>query len=114
VDLDARILIELIEGNSADDLREWCRQQDPVWLGGIGVVTTDLAESYRSGLRPYLAHATRMADPFHVVRVANRCVDAVRRRVKNETLGHRGRKRDPLFASEAAADRHRATRPTRP
>ena len=35
--------------------------------------------------------------PFHVVRVANRCVDKVRRRVQNETLGHRGRKDDPLY-----------------
>ena len=32
-----------------------------------------------------------------VVRVANRCIDKVRRRVQNETLGHRGRKRDPLY-----------------
>jgi len=31
------------------------------------------------------------------VRVANRCMDNVRRRVQNEQLGHRGRKRDPLF-----------------
>jgi len=32
-----------------------------------------------------------------VTRVANRMVDQVRRRVQNETLGHRGRKADPLF-----------------
>ena len=38
-----------------------------------------------------------MADPFHVTRVANRMLDQVRRRVQNETLGHRGRKADPLF-----------------
>jgi transposase len=38
-----------------------------------------------------------VADPFHVVRVANRCVDKVRRRVQNETLHHRGRKVDPLY-----------------
>ena len=38
-----------------------------------------------------------MADPFHVVRVGNRCVDQVRRRVQNDTLGHRGRKADPLY-----------------
>jgi transposase len=44
-----------------------------------------------------LDHATRVADPFHVVRIANRCVDRVRRRVQNETLGHRGRKADPLY-----------------
>jgi transposase len=64
---------------------------------GIGVVATDLAESYRAGLAGRLDHATRVADPFHVVRVANRCLDTVRRRVQNETLGHRGRQHDPLY-----------------
>ena len=97
VDLDAGILIDMVEGNAAADLRRWCATQDPVWLAGVGVVTTDLAESYRAGLDPHLAHATRVADPFHVVRVANRCVDKVRRRVQNETLQHRGRKHDPLY-----------------
>ena len=97
VDLDARILIDMVEGNSAHDLREWCAAQDRAWLGGIAVVTTDLAESYRAGLDPHLAHATRVADPFHVVRVGNRCLDKVRRRVQQETLHHRGRKHDPLY-----------------
>ena len=56
----------------------------PGWLGAVRVVATDLAESYRAGISPHLDHATRVADPFHVVRVANRCVDKVRRRVQNE------------------------------
>jgi transposase len=60
-------------------------------------VALDLAESYRSGLSPHLDHARRVADPFHVVRVANRCLDTVRRRVHNETTGHRGRRDDPLY-----------------
>lgn len=97
VDLDRSVMIDLVEGNSADDLRSWCSGQGADFLSSIKVVTTDLAESYRSGLDPHLAHATRVADPFHVVRVANRCLDAVRRRVQNETLGHRGRKDDPLY-----------------
>jgi transposase len=97
VDLDASILIDMVEGNSAADLRRWCASQDRAWLDGISVVTTDLAESYRAGLDPHLAHATRVADPFHVVRVGNRCIDKVRRRVQQETLHHRGRKHDPLY-----------------
>jgi transposase len=97
VDLDRRMVIDMVEGNAAADLRRWCAEQDPAWLGGIATVATDLAESYRAGLWPHLVHAERVADPFHVVRVANRCVDKVRRRVQNETLGHRGRKPDPLY-----------------
>ncbi|MGO9456953.1 MAG: ISL3 family transposase [Acidimicrobiales bacterium] len=98
VDLDRRILIDMIEGNAAVDLRRWCAGQNPDWLGGISVVATDLAEGYRRGTSPHLDHTIRVADAFHVVRVANRCVDQVRRRVQNETLGHRGRKHDPLFS----------------
>lgn len=97
VDTKAGILIDMVEGNTAADLRKWCRRQPEEWLQGVGTVSIDLTDSYRSGLSPHLDHATRVADPFHVVRVANRCLDKVRRRVQNETLGHRGRKDDPLY-----------------
>jgi transposase len=87
----------MVKGNSAADLRRWTANADPAWLRGINVVATDLTESFRAGLSPHLEHARRVADPFHVVRVGNRCLDRVRRRVQNETLGHRGRKHDPLY-----------------
>ena len=97
VDLDRRAMIDMTPGHKAADLRRWCANADPGWLSRIEVVATDLAESYRVGLSPHLDHCVRVADPFHVVRVANRCMDSVRRRVQNEQLGHRGRKTDPLF-----------------
>jgi transposase len=47
-----------------------------------------------------LPHAIQIADPlFHVVKLANFVLDEVRRRVQNETMGHRGRKTDPLYLS---------------
>jgi transposase len=97
VDLDEPKVIDMIEGNGAAELRQWLAARDPIWTQSIEVVATDLAESYRRGVVGHLDHAVRVADPFHVVRVANRCVDKVRRRVQNETLGHRGRKHDPLY-----------------
>jgi len=39
----------------------------------------------------------QIADPFHVVRTANQRLDECRRRVQNETLGHRDRKGEPLY-----------------
>jgi transposase len=83
VDLEAKVLIDLVEGNTASDLRRWTAGAHPRWLEGIEVVATDVAESFRAGLSPHLAHARRVADPFHVVRAANRCLDKVRRRVQN-------------------------------
>ncbi len=97
VDLDQRKVIDLFEGKSAAKLRQWSAQRSRNWRRGVSVVALDLTDTYRAGLRPHLSHATRVADPFHVTRVANRMVDQVRRRVQNETLGHRGRKADPLF-----------------
>lgn len=97
VDTQAGILIDMVEGNTATDLRKWCRGQSTEWLAAVDTVSIDLTDSYRAGLSPHLDHALRVAEPFHVVRVANRCLDKVRRRVQNETLGHRGRKEDPLY-----------------
>jgi transposase len=97
VDLQGRRVIDLIDGRNAADLRGWFANTDPGWREKVRVVATDLAGSYRAGLSPHLDHATRVADPFHVVRVANRALDAVRRRVQHQVLGHRGRKPDPLY-----------------
>jgi transposase len=97
VDLDRRSVIDLFEGRSAAKLRRWTSRRTKRWQRGVQVVALDLTDTYRAGLSPHLSHATRVADPFHVTRVANRMVDQVRRRVQNETLGHRGRKADPLF-----------------
>jgi transposase len=97
VDLDRRIVIDLFQGKSARSLRRWCAQRPKRWTQAVRVVALDLTDTYRAGLNPHLSHVTPVADPFHVIRAANRVVDQVRRRVQNETLGHRGRKHDPLY-----------------
>ena len=38
-----------------------------------------------------------MLDAFHIVKLAGDALDEVRRRVQQDTLGHRGRKGDPLY-----------------
>jgi len=81
VDLNRKWIIGMVEGNAAPDLRRWCADQVPAWARDIHVVATDIAESYRSGTSLHLDHPIRVAVPFHVVRIANRCVDKVRRRV---------------------------------
>jgi len=44
------VVIDMVEGYSAADLRRWTTTAYPDWLAGIKVVATDLAES-----RPCLA-----------------------------------------------------------
>ncbi len=98
VDLDRRIVIDLFEGKSAAKLRRWCAGHSELLAQGrAGRGPRPDRHLPQLGCQPHLSHAKRVADPFHVTRVANRTLDQVRRRVQNETLGHRGRKVDPLF-----------------
>ncbi len=112
--IEAKVVIDMREGNRAADLGRWTAKADPAWLDGVEVVATDLAESFRAGLSPDLDHARRVADPFHVVLAGNRCLDKVRRRVQNETLGHRGRKADHCIGSASCCSAARAPGPARP
>jgi hypothetical protein len=65
--------------------------------GGDGLGDAGSSASYRTVFDTMLPEAVHVADPFHVVRVANTALDECRRRVQNETIGHRGRKPDPLY-----------------
>ena len=46
---------------------------------------------------PDLSAAVRVLDAFHVVKLDFDAVDQVRRRVQQDTFGHRGRAGDPLY-----------------
>jgi transposase len=57
----------------------------------------DPAAGYRKALEEHLEGATLVVDHFHAVRLANRAIDDTRCRVQQQTLGHRGRRTDPLY-----------------
>jgi len=56
-----------------------------------------MSATYAAVYSVMLPKASQVVDPFHVVSLANRALDAVRRRVQNEQTGHRGRRDDPLY-----------------
>ena len=97
VDVRRGLLCDVIEGRSAAELRRWLAARPLGWLRDVEVVTIDPHEAYRLGLWPDLAHATVVADPFHMIRLANRALDDARRRTQQELTGHRGRRGDPLY-----------------
>lgn len=99
VDVARGQLLDVIPGRSAVGLCEWLEAQPAAWLDGIAWATLDLSGPWRLAFDTMLPAATQVADPFHVVKLANQRLDEVRRRVQNETLGHRGRKNDPLYRS---------------
>ncbi len=97
VDLDNGRLLDVVAGRSAKAVQDWLGTRSPEWLAGVGTVAIDPFRGYANGVASHLGHATVVVDPFHAVALANRAIDDVRRRVQNETLGHRGRRGDPLY-----------------
>ncbi|MDT0264075.1 transposase [Jatrophihabitans lederbergiae] len=52
---------------------------------------------YANAIRDELPDAVAVLDAFHVVKLGTQVVDEVRRRVQQDTVGHRGLKDDPLY-----------------
>jgi transposase len=97
VDLHRGQLLDLALGRSGTVVRRWLEQRGESWLTGIDVVALDPFRGYANGLLEHLGHARVVVDHFHAVRLANAAIDDARRRVQQETLGHRGRSGDPLY-----------------
>ena len=57
----------------------------------------DMSPTYAAVYAVTLPKAKQVVDAFHLVQLANRALDEVRRRVQREKTGHRGREKDPLF-----------------
>jgi transposase len=97
VDLDRHRLIDVVPGRSAEAVATWLRAKPPRWLAGITTAVIDPYSGYALGLADGLPRARLVVDHFHAVRLANQALDEVRRRVQQATLGHRGRKGEPLY-----------------
>jgi transposase len=74
---------------------------------GIDTASLDPFRGYATALTAALPDAVRVLDPFHVVKLGLGCVDDIRRRVQQDTLGHRGRSRDPLYGIRRLLRRRR-------
>lgn len=97
VDLERGRLLDVVPGRSAKAVQDWLATRSPQWRAGVRTVAIDPFRGYANGVAVHLGRVTVVVDPFHVVALANRAIDDVRRRVQNETLGHRGRSGDPLY-----------------
>lgn len=90
-------LIDVIEGRDAATVCAWFDAQPNEWVDAISAVTMDMAAAYRLVADTVLPGARQIVDRFHLIRLANERIDDCRRRIQNQTLGHRGRKADPLY-----------------
>jgi transposase len=97
VDVQAGRLLDVVPGRNATEPCAWLAARGTEWCSRIEWATLDLSGPYRKVFNTMLPDAIQIADPFHVIKLANAKLDECRRRVQNETMGHRGRKDDPLY-----------------
>jgi transposase len=97
VDLEGGRLLDVVADRTRAAVDGWLDARSRDWLAQVGTVALDPWRGYASALVAPLGHARVVVDHFHVIRLANTVVDQVRRRIQQAILGHRGRKRDPLY-----------------
>jgi transposase len=97
VDLEQGRLLDVVADRTRAAVGGWLHARTHGWLAGIGTVALDPWRGYASALVAPLGHARVVVDHFHAIKLANTVVDQVRRRTQQATVGHRGRKPDPLY-----------------
>ena len=92
-------LLDAVQGHSKRVLSSWLAARPQEWKDNIEIVAMDGFSGYKSAAVSQLPGAVAVMDPFHVVHIAIDALEQCRQRVQQETLGHRGRKGDPLYAA---------------
>jgi transposase len=97
VDVEHHQIIDVLASRTYVEVAAWLDKQPRAWKERIDFGALDMSDTYAAVYSVVLPRAHQVVDSFHAVSLANRCLDAVRRRVQNEQTGHRGRRDDPLY-----------------
>ena len=90
-------LIDVLPTRKVADVAGWIDAKPSQWKQRIKYGALDMSNAYAAVFSVTLPKALQVVDRFHLIALANRCLDDIRRRVQVEQLGHRGRKDDPLY-----------------
>ena len=90
-------LLDLVPGRSGKVYKDWLAGRGEAFRRGVKVAALDPFAGYKSAIDDKLDDDAAVLDAFHVVKLGTQVVDEVRRRVQQDTTGHRGRKGDPLY-----------------
>ena len=90
-------LLDMVEGRSKHAFKTWLAERPEAWRDTVEVVAMDGFTGFKTATTEELPDAVAVMDPFHVVRLAGDALDQCRRRVQQDTRGHRGRTNDPLY-----------------
>ena len=92
-------LLDMVDGRSKRAFKTWLADRTKAWRDEVEVVAMDGFTGFKTATSEELPEAAAVMDPFHVVRLAGEALDQCRRRVQQDTHGHRGRSGDPLYSA---------------
>ena len=92
-------LLGLVAGRSGTVRKNWLAERGEDFRAGARIATLDPFQGYMNAIDDQLQDATSVLDAFHIFKLAGDALDEVRRRVQQDTTGHRGRKGDPALQS---------------
>src|SRR4051794_31169245 len=95
-------LLDMVPGRSAAAMTGWLAERSPEFRAAIEIVAMDGFGGYKTAAVEALPDAVTVMDPYHIVALAGAKLDLCRQRVQQDTLGHRGRRGDPLYGVRRA------------
>ena len=87
----------MVENRSKQAFKTWLAQRPQAWRDKVEVVAMDGFTGFKTATTEELPDAVAVMDPFHVVGLGGDALDDCRRRVQQDTCGHRGQRDDPLY-----------------
>ena len=95
-------LLDSAPGRSGAVYTEWLMERGHAFKAGVKIATLDPFPGYKNAIDDQFEDPVAVVDAFHIVKLGGQALDEVRRGVQQETLGHRGRQGDPLYALRLA------------
>ena len=93
-------LLGQVEGRTGAAVRQWLEAQSEAFRSRVTHVVIDPSAAYASAVTSeVLPNAVLVVDHFHLIKLANDALTAVRRRITFDAHGRRGRKHDPEWAN---------------
>jgi transposase len=102
-DVENHQIIDILPTRNYTEVAGWLHKQPEAWKQRIAFGALDMSTTYAAVYSVVLPDAHQVVDPFHVIALANRCLDSVRRRVQSERGVRRNKANDPLYRGPPGA-----------
>ena len=99
VDVSTGQVLAVVDGRGSAGVGAWLAARPLAWLAQVEVVAIDPSAAFRKAIRTHLPCAAVSVDTFHLVKLGNDALTAVRQRLVRDHKGRRGRLVDPAWAN---------------